>query len=143
MENILRQTPQNRYFRPIWIYRSRNILFFLINDLDFFLYRNLVSDIHGKTGQLLNRGTGTAQQVGGAGGAYDTQQMIRVSLKKKWIIIFQEIFFVKLTHQITHDDYWQRIRHTKKKYPEFLEIPCLVKLAPNLYFLTNFGYPNR
>ena len=45
----------------------------------FSLYRNLVSDIHGKTGQLLNRGTGTAQQVGGAGGAYDTQQMIRVS----------------------------------------------------------------
>jgi len=39
--------------------------------------KNLVSDIHGKTGQLLNRGTGTAQQVGGAGGAYDTQQMIR------------------------------------------------------------------
>ena len=47
----------------------------------FSLYRNLVSDIHGKTGQLLNRGTGTAQQVGGAGGAYDTQQMIRVSKK--------------------------------------------------------------
>merc|ERR1712038_1297682 len=39
--------------------------------------KNLVSDIHGKTGQLLSRGTGTAQQVGGAGGAYDTQQMIR------------------------------------------------------------------
>ena len=45
----------------------------------FFFRRNLVSDIHGKTGQLLSRGTGTAQQVGGAGGAYDNQQMIRVS----------------------------------------------------------------
>merc|ERR1719411_2440344 len=39
--------------------------------------KNLVSDIQGKAGQLLSRGTGSAQQVGGAGGAYDNQQMIR------------------------------------------------------------------
>ena len=37
-----------------------------------------MSDIHGKTGQLLNRGTGSAQQVGGAGGSYENQQMLRV-----------------------------------------------------------------
>jgi hypothetical protein len=39
--------------------------------------KNFVSDIHGKTGQLIARGTGSAQQVGGAGGAYDMQQTIR------------------------------------------------------------------
>lgn len=39
--------------------------------------KNLVTDIHGKTGQLLSRGTGTAQQVGGAGGSYDNQQLMR------------------------------------------------------------------
>lgn len=39
--------------------------------------KNLVSDIHGKTGQLLNRGTGSAQQVGGAGGSYENQQTLR------------------------------------------------------------------
>ena len=142
--NILRQTPQNKNFRPIWIYRSRNILFFLINDLDFFsLYRNLVSDIHGKTGQLLNRGTGTAQQVGGAGGAYDTQQMIRVSYKEMNHNFSGDFFLrnwlIRSLMMIT--DKGSGI--PKKKYPEFLEIPCLVKLASNLYFLTNFGYPNR
>ena len=51
---------------------------FLISVLVFIPNRNLVSDIQGKAGQLLSRGTGSAQQVGGAGGAYDNQQMIRV-----------------------------------------------------------------
>lgn len=39
-------------------------------------FRNLVSDIHGKTGQLLSRGQGTAQQV--AGGSYEDQKALRV-----------------------------------------------------------------
>merc|ERR1711981_1126067 len=38
--------------------------------------KNLVSDIHGKTGQLLSRGTGSAQPVGQTGNAYENQQMI-------------------------------------------------------------------
>lgn len=37
--------------------------------------KNLVSDIHGKTGQLLSRGQGTAQQV--AGGSYEDQKALR------------------------------------------------------------------
>ena len=40
--------------------------------------RNLVSDIQGKAGQLLTRGTGTAQQVGGGGGgAFENEKMLR------------------------------------------------------------------
>jgi len=39
--------------------------------------KNLVSDIHGKTGQLLSRGTGSAQQVAGGGGSYQDQQALR------------------------------------------------------------------
>jgi len=39
--------------------------------------KNLVSDIHGKTGQLLSRGTGSAQQVAGGGGSYQDQQSLR------------------------------------------------------------------
>ena len=43
-------------------------------------FRNLVSDIHGKTGQLLSRGTGSAQQVAGGGGSYQDQQALRVNI---------------------------------------------------------------
>merc|ERR1712117_433355 len=39
--------------------------------------KNLVADIHGKTGQLLSRGTGSAQQVAGGGGSYQDQQALR------------------------------------------------------------------
>jgi len=39
--------------------------------------KNLVSDIHGKTGQLLTRGTGSAQEVKGGGGSYQDQQTLR------------------------------------------------------------------
>ena len=41
--------------------------------------RNLVSDIQGKAGQLLTRGTGTAQQVGGGGGGgvFENEKMMR------------------------------------------------------------------
>ena len=35
-----------------------------------------MSDIHGKTGQLLSRGQGTAQQV--AGGSFEDQKALRV-----------------------------------------------------------------
>ena len=31
----------------------------------FLCFRNFVSDIHSKTGQILSRGTGSAQQIGG------------------------------------------------------------------------------
>ena len=38
----------------------------------------MVSDIQGKAGQLLTRGTGTAQQVGGGGGgAFENEKMLR------------------------------------------------------------------
>jgi hypothetical protein len=59
-------------YRKTQINLLRSMFFYL------FLSRNFVSDIHGKTGQLIARGTGSAQQVGGAGGAYDMQQTIRV-----------------------------------------------------------------
>ena len=43
----------------------------------FFHFRNFVSDIHGKTGQILNKGS--AQQIGGsAGGGYDNTIALRV-----------------------------------------------------------------
>ena len=41
--------------------------------------RNFVSDIHAKTGQILNRGS--AQQIGGsAGGGYDNTVAIKVHI---------------------------------------------------------------
>jgi len=39
--------------------------------------KNLVSDIQGKAGQLLTRGTGSAQQVGGGGDAYQNEKLMR------------------------------------------------------------------
>ena len=42
-------------------------------------FRNFVSDIHAKTGQILNRGS--AQQIGGSvGGAYDNTVAVKVEL---------------------------------------------------------------
>ena len=67
------------------------ILWPFLSASSFFPNRNLVSDIQGKAGQLLSRGTGSAQQVGGAGGAYDNQQMIRV----RFFIYFLFIFFFR------------------------------------------------
>ncbi len=37
-------------------------------NLERFRFRNFVMDIHTKTGQLINRGTGSVQQVAGGGG---------------------------------------------------------------------------
>ena len=42
-----------------------------------FVSRNFVADIHSKTGQILNRGTGSAQPVGGA---YDVQVSLKVQI---------------------------------------------------------------
>ena len=67
------------------------VLWPFLSASSFFPNRNLVSDIQGKAGQLLSRGTGSAQQVGGAGGAYDNQQMIRV----RFFIYFLFIFFFR------------------------------------------------
>ena len=45
----------------------------------YFFFRNFVSDIHAKTGQILNRGS--AQQIGGSvGGAYDNTVAVKVEL---------------------------------------------------------------
>ena len=44
--------------------------------------RNFVSDIHAKTGQILNRGS--AQQIGGSvGGGYDNTVAVKVMLSLK------------------------------------------------------------
>ena len=51
----------------------------LANFLSFSFNRNFVSDIHAKTGQILNRGS--AQQIGGSvGGGYDNTVAIKVHI---------------------------------------------------------------
>ena len=69
-----------------------------------------MSDIQGKTGQLLTRGTGTAQQVGGGGDAYQNQQLMRVTI----FLLFGDIFglsgllglqpFVNFSSDLSFDD---------------------------------------
>ena len=45
----------------------------------YFFSRNFVSDIHAKTGQILNRGS--AQQIGGSvGGGYDNTVAVKVKI---------------------------------------------------------------
>ncbi len=43
------------------------------------VFRNFVMDIHTKTGQILTKGTGSVQQVGGpsAGGGYDVSKPVQ------------------------------------------------------------------
>lgn len=59
--------------------------------------KNVINDIHGKTGQLLNRGTGSAQQVGGAGGSFENEKLVREmrdslhSLKREFSQTAQQI----------------------------------------------------
>ena len=49
----------------------------IVSTLNNFLFRNFVSDIHAKTGQILNRGS--AQQIGGSvGGGYDNTIALKV-----------------------------------------------------------------
>ena len=79
---------------------------FLISVLVFIPNRNLVSDIQGKAGQLLSRGTGSAQQVGGAGGAYDNQQMIRVRF---FYFFYLFIFFRKHSGNTDEREYYLKI----------------------------------
>ena len=55
------------------------LLWTLANFLSFSFNRNFVSDIHAKTGQILNRGS--AQQIGGSvGGGYDNTVAIKVHI---------------------------------------------------------------
>ena len=58
--------------------------------------RNFVSDIHAKTGQILNRGS--AQQIGGsAGGGYDNTVAIKVHISQLSIrVIYFEIPLLSL-----------------------------------------------
>ena len=48
-------------------------------------YRNFVMDIHTKTGQIMNKGSGTVQQVAGqpTGAGYDLSKPVQVRRGKK------------------------------------------------------------